>query len=352
MPELPEVESVVRGLNKVLAEGETPEVVRRALAFRKDLRFVIPPKLLKMLPGSACLSVQRRAKYILFNFLGPKHWELVNSVLLHSEGESNVHSGIGSAANASAMATFQMISHLGMTGAWRIEKQKGWEKRLHDHFALEFVSNRTLVYNDPRRFGYLELAERPAQWAVNAKTEVHSGSESPSTSGLEAPSFLDMKVFPHPLLDNLGPEPLSEEFSGEYLFSRSRKRQVAIKVFIMNQKIVVGVGNIYASEALFRARIHPAKLAKHLSLQEAQRLVASIRHILGLAIREGGSSIRDYKNVEGGSGGFQNLFQVYGRAGEPCVVCHTKIKQVVLGGRSTFWCPRCQARVAGRILKS
>lgn len=320
MPELPEVEAVVRGLNRVLVKGDNVEMVRRARAFRKDLRFVIPPTLLKLLPGSACLSVQRRAKYILFNF-------------------------------ASDEASFQMISHLGMTGSWRMENEVEWTKRLHDHFALEFMSNRTLVYNDPRRFGYLELAQRPGRSAEEKNARKRSvKNQSENELAFEAMPL--GTVFPHPLLDGLGPEPLGEEFTSEYLFACSRKRQVAIKVLIMNQKIVVGVGNIYASEALFRARIHPEKLAKQLSLQDSQRLVASIRHILELAIREGGSSIRDYKNVEGQRGGFQSLFQVYGRAGQPCVVCSTKIKQAVQGGRSTFWCPVCQAKNAGKVRRS
>ena len=205
---------------------------------------------------------------------------------------------------------FLILNHLGMTGAWR-KLARDEEFGKHDHVVLEFESGLKLVFTDPRRFGIFELLPK----ASRSKSR---------------------------WLKNLGIEPFDDDFSGGFLFTRSRRRKVPIKNFIMDQRQVVGVGNIYASEALFRARVRPGLPAGRLTAAEADTLVRSVRELLSEAINAGGSTIRDYRNSEGESGEFQDRFQVYGREGEPCAVCGTKIRSVFLGGRNTFWCPKCQ----------
>lgn len=273
MPELPEVETVRRGLEKLL---ETHPTIEQVELTRKDIRFPIPKNFASALEGAKILGVRRRAKYLLID-----------------------------------TPQVSLLSHLGMTGSWRIEtKEPAHDK--HDHCFISLSDRRILVFRDPRRFGVLDL--------------VKPGEESK-----------------HKLLKALGPEPLdAKTFSAEKLYDRSRKRKVSIKVFIMDQKTVVGVGNIYASEALFRAKIRPQKLAGKMSRHESERLVDSIRSVLEEAINAGGSSIRDYKNAGGESGAFQDAHQVYERGGEPCRVCGATVRSKVIGGRSTYWCPKCQ----------
>lgn len=205
-----------------------------------------------------------------------------------------------------------LLSHLGMTGSWRFTDAKVSDADKHDHCYIELSDGRRLAFRDPRRFGMLDLVE--------------PGREEE-----------------HPRLKSLGPEPLdSEHFNAGYLFKKSRKRHVAVKAFIMDQKIVVGVGNIYASEALFRARVRPQRLAGRLSQLDCERLVAAIHTVLSEAIVAGGSSIRDYRNASGESGAFQSSHQVYERGGDPCRICGATIRSKVIGGRSTYWCPSCQ----------
>lgn len=206
-----------------------------------------------------------------------------------------------------------LLSHLGMTGSWRFEPTESAETDKHDHCFIELSDGRKLAFRDPRRFGMLDLVE--------------PGQEKD-----------------HPRLKDLGPEPLDQTvFTGDYLHRISRKRRVAAKVFVMDQKIVVGVGNIYASEALFGARIRPTKLASRLSRNECDRFVEEIRRVLRAAIAAGGSSIRDYRSASGESGEFQASHRVYDRGGEACVVCGNPIRSKVIGGRSSFWCPKCQS---------
>jgi formamidopyrimidine-DNA glycosylase len=205
---------------------------------------------------------------------------------------------------------FVVLSHLGMTGSWRFVKaDEALEK--HDHLVLRFASGKCLVYNDPRRFGVFELVRRDqlssCRW-----------------------------------LKHLGLEPLSHDFTGDSLFNQTRKRSASIKAFLMDQRQVVGVGNIYASEALFASGIRPSRQAGRLTRVDANRLVVSIKSILGRAIQSGGSTIRDYRNSDGESGRFQALFKVYNRAGEACTVCGNKIQVGVIAGRSTYWCRSCQ----------
>lgn len=274
MPELPEVEHVKRQLNELI---ETPRRVSSLEFFRKDLRFPLSPKLKKQVAGREVLGIERRAKYLLFKF--EDGW---------------------------------LLSHLGMTGAWRSIGPKE-KKILHDHVQLNFAGGLSLIFNDPRRFGFID-------WVANKDS--------------------------HPRLSHLGPEPLGDEFTASYLHGKLRKRTAPIKAMIMDQRIVVGVGNIYASEALFRAGIKPTRAAGKITLQECENLVREIRATLKEAIEAGGSTIRTYRSADGSEGSFQSRFFVYERAGEPCLRCPStkpsKIVSKVIGGRSTYWCPRCQ----------
>lgn len=202
-----------------------------------------------------------------------------------------------------------MIVHLGMTGHLRVDSIQS-EKRKHDHVEIVFKDGTALRYNDPRRFGsILWTADDPLQ---------------------------------HVRLANLGPEPFAAKFNASYLYNISRNRKVAVKPFLMDAHIVVGVGNIYASEALFRAGVSPLKPAGKVSKAAYGRLVEAVTVILNEAISAGGTTIRDFSNSEGKPGYFTQELRVYGRAGQACRSCDTLIKQVKLGQRSTFYCPRCQ----------
>lgn len=202
------------------------------------------------------------------------------------------------------------ILHLGMSGSLRMLDPATLPKA-HDHWDIVLDSGLALRFHDPRRFGCLLFTRK-----------------SPDT---------------HPLLAELAPEPLSDAFDGDYLFRESRHRKVAIKQFVMNPRVVVGVGNIYASESLFRARISPRRAAGRLTREQAARLVDAIRSVLSEAIRIGGTTLRDYVNAEGSPGYFSQKLFVYERAGEPCRRCRTPIRKFVQGQRSTFFCSTCQA---------
>ena len=200
------------------------------------------------------------------------------------------------------------LLHLGMSGSLRI-LGSNTPPQMHDHFDWRLDNGRILRYTDPRRFGCL-LWQKPDSV--------------------------------HPLLASLGPEPLGAEFSGSYLWQMSRGRAVAVKLFLMDQKVVVGVGNIYAAEALFAAGIHPRRAAGSVSLVRYGRLADEVKRILAHAIERGGTTLRDFLQPDGAPGYFERELFVYGRAGEPCKVCDTPIRAIVLGQRSTFYCPRCQ----------
>ena len=202
-----------------------------------------------------------------------------------------------------------LIVHLGMSGSLRIIDQ-GVPAGAHEHIDLLLDNGRCLRFTDPRRFG---------AWL-----------------------WTEAAIEKHPLLADLGPEPLSDAFNGEYLFTRSRKRTVAVKSFLMNSRIVVGVGNIYANEALFRAGVHPSRAAGRISRQRCEKLVDSIKAVLTEAIREGGTTLRDFVGGEGKPGYFKQALQVYGRTGEACSRCGTPIREGRIGQRSTFYCPHCQ----------
>jgi formamidopyrimidine-DNA glycosylase len=202
-----------------------------------------------------------------------------------------------------------MILHLGMSGSLRVLPSPT-PPQLHDHVDILLDSGACLRFNDPRRFGsLLWTSEDPLQ---------------------------------HPLLKSLAPEPLSPAFDADYLAAAAKGRRVAIKLLIMNSQVVVGVGNIYASEALFRAGIRPKRAAGRLKREEIERLVVAIKDVLDDAIREGGTTLRDYINPEGMPGYFRQKLFVYERAKEPCRICRTPVRQLVLGQRSTYFCPTCQ----------
>ena len=202
-----------------------------------------------------------------------------------------------------------LILHLGMSGSLRILPHDSPAEK-HDHFDILFDNGKLLRLRDPRRFGaVLWTAKDPLQ---------------------------------HKLLENLGPEPLSNAFDTDYLYSKSRNRKVAIKTFIMNSHIVVGVGNIYASESLFLAGIHPGRSAHNISRQRYQRLVDSIKHILQQAIQQGGTTLRDFTHENGKPGYFQQTLSVYGKTSQPCLRCGTLIKQITQAQRSSYYCPHCQ----------
>jgi len=205
--------------------------------------------------------------------------------------------------------TGTLILHLGMSGSLRLVKADT-PPRTHDHWDIRMDGGWILRFHDPRRFGSLHWTEAD-------------------------PAL-------HPLLAKLAPEPMSREFDGEYLHRMTRKRSVAIKHLIMNSQVVVGVGNIYASEALFRARVSPRRAARRLTRQEAKALAQAIKDVLGEAIKIGGTSLRDYVNADGAPGYFRQKLFVYERAGEACRVCRSAVKQFAQGQRSTYWCSTCQ----------
>jgi formamidopyrimidine-DNA glycosylase len=245
---------------------------------RADLRWPIPAAISELLPGQRIDAVERRAKYLL----------------LHTE--------VGSA-----------LLHLGMSGVLRVLPADAPVGK-HDHVDImlersDTQADRILRFTDPRRFGCL-------LW--------------------QAPGEI------HPLLANLGPEPLTDAFDGDLLWHLSRSRTAAVKLFLMDNAVVVGVGNIYASEALFAAGIDPRRAAGSVSRVRYARLASEVKRILAWAIERGGTTLRDFLNPDGAPGYFFRELNVYGRAGEPCHVCGTAIRQVVLGQRSTFWCPHCQ----------
>ncbi|MFO1430587.1 MAG: bifunctional DNA-formamidopyrimidine glycosylase/DNA-(apurinic or apyrimidinic site) lyase [Candidatus Competibacteraceae bacterium] len=201
------------------------------------------------------------------------------------------------------------LLHLGMSGSLRLLPQQA-PLRKHDHVDIELASGYTLRLNDPRRFGALLWAPDPPE--------------------------------SHPLLRELGPEPLSEAFNAAYLHRRAHKRSTPIKLFIMNGRIVVGVGNIYANEALFAAGIHPARAAGRIALARYEVLVQAIREVLSAAIARGGTTLRDFVNGNGEAGYFQNELRVYDRGRRPCSACGEPIRLSRLGQRATYHCPRCQ----------
>ncbi len=204
-----------------------------------------------------------------------------------------------------------VLIHLGMSGTLRIMPKASHQVHIHDHIWWDMDDGKRLVYHDPRRFGLMTLADEDS-------------------------------LAEHPLLAHLGPEPLSDDFSVSYLKAALSKRHIALKVAIMDQKLVVGIGNIYASEALFRARLSPFMPADAVTLKQSKALRTSIQQVLKEAILSGGSTLRDYVQSSGDAGYFQHSFAVYDREDEPCITCHTPVQRAVQAQRASYFCVNCQ----------
>ncbi len=275
MPELPEVETVRRGLAVVL-EGRR---LVQAEAYRPDLRWPLPPAFADRLRGRAVLALDRRAKYLLIRLEGGLVW----------------------------------MVHLGMSGRMVIGPLTNSPPGRHDHVVVATDQGVRVTYNDPRRFGMMDLVP-------------------------------EAELAGHPLLKELGPEPLGDGFTPAVLSAALDGKATPIKSALLDQRVVAGLGNIYVCEALHRAGIHPERMAASVAGRRAARLVPLIKQVLAEAIEAGGSSLRDHRQPSGELGYFQHAFQVYGREGEPCRTqdCNGVIKRLVQSGRSTFYCAKCQ----------
>ncbi len=269
MPELPEIETIKRGLQPI-KNAQILEIFRS----KYNLRFPSSEDL-ENLEENHILDIARRARYLLIKLSNKK----------------------------------TLVIHLGMSG--RINLSKYFNYLKHDHFALKLSINQWLIFNDARRFGFVDLVK-------------------------------DQNLKTHKLLKDLAVEPLSDEFNSDYLWTKLQSKITNIKSTMMDNKIVVGVGNIYINESLFDAKISPLKPANSLSKKEIDRLVKSIKKIIHSAIENGGSSISDYQNTNGELGFFQNFHKVYDRANQECIICKSKIHRIVQNQRSSFYCPNCQ----------
>jgi len=270
MPELPEVETTLRGI--------APLVVGRRVAVMRmydhRLRWSVPHWLPSRIAGRTVDALDRRSKYLLFR-----------------------------------LSTDTLLVHFGMTGSLRAFATAP-PRRLHDHADIVLDSGVTLRYHDPRRFGAILWVPAPAE--------------------------------DHPLLRELGPEPFDAACNADYLWRATRRRTAAIKLVLMDNHLVVGIGNIYANESLFRAGIRPSTPANRVSKARWARLVDEFRATLRDAIEKGGSTLRDYVDSRGEPGYFQLEYAVYGRRGMPCRRCGTAIREIRQGGRATYYCPSCQ----------
>ena len=286
MPELPEVETVRRGLLPVM-EGQ---VITHAQVNRPDLRWPFPPQMAERLTGARVIALRRRSKYILAD--------------LSSDETLLIHLGMSGRMLISSPDTRETL------GEWH-HHHPAPEK--HDHVVLDMENGARVTFNDARRFGAMDLM-------------VTASAES------------------HPLLAALGPEPLGNAFDENHLVARLKGRNTPIKSALLDQHVVSGLGNIYVCETLYRARIHPARKAGDLPAARIAALVPIIRDVLTEAIEAGGSSLRDYRQADGELGYFQHSFQVYGREGDPCLTpgCTSTIHRIVQSGRSSFFCPTCQ----------
>ncbi len=283
MPELPEVETVVRGLRPKLEGYRLKRVEQR----RPDLRFPLPENFAKRLTGRRVERIQRRAKYML---------------LYLDDGQA-------------------LLCHLGMSGRMTIVEpppapkgSKGAPRPpldKHDHVIFTTDAGVEIRFNDARRFGIMDLVDADA---------------------LEA----------HPLLRDLGPEPLGNDFNGPGLAAALKGKRSPIKAALLDQRVVAGLGNIYVCEALYFAGISPRRQAYTVQGGRAEKLAAAVRQVLTRAIQAGGSSLRDYVQADGELGYFQHEWAVYGREGEPCKACGAPVRRLVQSGRSTFYCARCQ----------
>jgi formamidopyrimidine-DNA glycosylase len=293
MPELPEVETVRRGLLPVLEGNRIAKLDQN----RKDLRFPLPADFAARVRGRKIERLERRAKYLLAHLSGG------DVLLMHlgMTGRFTVH--------APASGPERVGKYVHETGA----------DRKHDHVVFHMEWGATVTYNDARRFGFMLLIP-------------------------------EAELQEHPLMHGLGVEPLSADLSPEYLARRAAGKKVDLKAFLSDQRIVAGLGNIYMCEALFRAGLSPLRQTATIATrsgrptERAEKLVAAIRAVLKDAIAAGGSSLRDYRRADGALGEFQHTFAVYGRQGKPCghKGCRGTVKRIVQSGRSTFYCPKCQ----------
>jgi formamidopyrimidine-DNA glycosylase len=292
MPELPEVETVRRGLQPAMEGARIDRLELR----RPDLRFPFGADFAARLQGQVITSLGRRAKYLLADLES-------GDVLLMHLGMSGSFRVVSDEANV-------------MPGAFHHPRS---DERAHDHVVFHMSTGTSVIYNDPRRFGFMKVFSR---------------------SDIEQ----------EPFLMDLGPEPLGNEFDAAMLAAAVAGRKTSLKAALLDQRVVAGLGNIYVCEALFRSQLSPRRLAATLSTKKgaptdrAARLVGAIHDVLNLAIKAGGSSLRDHRQTSGELGYFQHSFQVYDREGEPCKTdgCEGVVKRFVQNGRSTFWCPRCQ----------
>lgn len=284
MPELPEVETVRRGLAPAM-EGKR---IERAEIRRPDLRFPFPENFVRRVSGATVKAIGRRAKYL-----------------------------VGELSTGDAL-----IMHLGMTGRFTVSRGRRdrklgefvhdpGEDPKHDHMIFDLSGGVRVTFNDPRRFGFVEL------WPM-------------------------MDLDAYPAFAELGPEPISNAFSGSFLGGAFAGKKTPVKSALLDQHVVAGLGNIYVCEALFRAGVDPRKLAGSLSATRLDRLAHAVRDVIEEAIEAGGSSISDFAHADGELGYFQHRFCVYDREGEPCSKCGRPIKRIVQAGRSTFYCSRDQ----------
>ena len=270
MPELPEVETTLRGIEPHILNKEITSISVR----NPSLRWPVPVNSLKdNLVSNSFLSIRRRGKYLILE----------------------------------SLKGFVLI-HLGMSGCLRIFDNNSAPEK-HDHIDVCFDDNSILRYTDPRRFGSFLWTEEPES---------------------------------HVLINKLGPEPLGNEFSGTHLFKKSRKKKMPVKNFIMDSQVVVGVGNIYASEALFLAGIRPKKNAGKVSYDQYESLASEIRNLLNKSIEKGGTTLRDFVGGDNKPGYFKQQLNVYGRSGEECKVCRSILKNLKIGQRGSVYCPKCQ----------
>lgn len=270
MPELPEVETTMRGVSPHI----TGQTIAKVIVRQPKLRWPVPSALAKAAKGRVIASVKRRAKYLLIE-----------------------------------LASGHIIIHLGMSGSLRIIQAEE-PAAVHDHVDIVLVNGTALRLHDPRRFGAV-------LWVTSAPEK-------------------------HKLLAHLGPEPLSDDFDGELLYTLSRNRKSAVKTFLMDGKIVVGVGNIYANEALFSAGISPHRQAGNISKARYQRLAQEVKLVLAAAIKVGGTTLKDFVDGDGKPGYFKNELKVYGRDGQPCLNCDRPLSLSRLGQRATVYCKACQ----------
>jgi len=297
MPELPEVEIVRRGLAPAMEGAAFTAVTLN----RADLRFPFEPRFAQRLKAQRVRRLSRRAKYIV----------------------AETESGLGLAMHLGMTGRFTVLHHggAGTPGAFYYS---GDADPRHDHVIFAMSGGHVIRYNDVRRFGYMTL-------------------------------FPLAEMAEHPLFRGLGAEPLSGELTAGYLMQRAEGKAQALKAFLLDQRVVAGLGNIYVCEALFRAGLPPDAEAGELAAGKrgaaaAERLAAAIKAVLTDALLAGGSSIRDYRDADGTRGSFQEKFDVYGRAGQPCHnACGSVVERKVQQGRSTFYCPRCQAKIGAQV---